>query len=81
MSTSGDDYFAQKEKLLKVKAALKPRLPEGARLVIRENDHDFGPYPSLDVVFPDDLDEESLRRIYALEETVFEVADEVGVDY
>ena len=81
MTTSGDGYFEQKEKLLKVKAALKPRLPKGARLVIREHDHDFGPYPSLDVVFDSELDEESLRRIYALEEVVFQVADEVSVDY
>jgi hypothetical protein len=81
MTTSGDGYFEQKKKLLKVKAALKPRLPDGARLVIRENDHDFGPYPSLDVVFDSELDEDELRRIYALEEVVFDVADEVGVDY
>ena len=81
LTTSGDGYFAQKQKLLKVKAALKPRLPEGAHLVIREHDHDFGPYPSLDVVFDSELDEDALRRIYALEEIVFDIAEEVGVDY
>lgn len=81
MTTSGDGYFAQKAKLLKVKAALKPRLPDGARLVIREHDHDLGRYPSLDVVFDSELEEDALRRIHALEEVVFDVADVVGVDY
>ncbi len=80
-TTSGDGYLAQKEKLLKVKKALKPPLFEGARLAIRENEHDFGPYPSLVVVFDSELGEEALRGIYALEEVVLDVADEVGVDY
>ncbi len=82
LSTTGESYWDQKEKLVRVRTALTPHVPTGARLVIRENDHDFGPYPSLGVSFdPAAMGEEDLTKVYALEELALKVAEDLGVDF
>jgi len=80
MSTTGESYWDQKEKLARVRAALAPHVPAGARLAIRENEHDFGPYPSLVVWYDSEASKEVVERVFALEELCLKVAEEIGVD-
>lgn len=82
LSVAGEDYFDQKEKLRRIRKAIETFCPKGAKLVIRENDHDFGPYPSLEVAFdPAVLASKSeIDAVYALEERAFRAADELGIE-
>lgn len=80
LSVAGESYWDQKEKLKKVLQGVKVHCPEGARLVIRENEHDLGPYPSLVVIYDSEVTREVLERVFALEELALSVADALGVD-
>ncbi len=80
LSVRGADYWDQKTKLQKIRKALLPSVPKGARLTIRENDHELGYYPSLVVIWKDELPEEAVRAVFALEGLALEKAEELEIE-
>lgn len=80
LSVRGEDYWDQKRKLQTIRKALLPEVPQGARLAIKENDHELGYYPSLVVRWDDALGEEAVIRVFALEGLALEKAEELGVE-
>ncbi len=80
ISVSGKDYWDQREKLAKIREALLPTIPQGTRLTIKENDHEFGYYPSLVVRWKDDLPDEAVNQVFQLEGLALEKAEELGLE-
>lgn len=83
LSVRGEDYFDQKQKLLRVLAAIRSFCPPHARLRIRENEHEFGSYPSLVVEFDaaELRTQAAIEAVYALETLALRAADELELEY